>query len=711
MLLFLLTILPAIVLTVLPAPTHAISVEEFCVDRSLSQLQYGGTQATMVQQQASLVQDQANTLNAVALMQQIRGGQGSSSGDSMTRIMKTHAWETKGLRYSQSLVFFAGPPIALGIVFFFFWIITATCRCCDTIEFDVCCSRHCGNCCLPEKKLSEYTKCEKLCPVFTYIFLGLIASVCSILGLLYLLQVANSVTGMVCDVENFRSDTSKFLDNITVPLSNISTATTTAVGRVTQNVGNATFAQAHFNYTTENMTMASLYLKEYDIRETEERRDTLQQLPYAAPCNCTFCTATGKGLESTKQEMIRNLGSTLDDLIQLEQDVVNSVVNIGDQIKKTVSTASTNSYFLIHFVNVIWKEFVSLGMSSLSVVQTNVVLFATMFFGATLVSFVLTLIGLFFLSCGKYTNCTGTFLDDLDDHFGAWLVFLGWYVTGLVVIVMFVLSGVLVPLAVVFSDVCVVLDDFPSDMHAYLDKIIVPPTAAAVNNRRTMMMPSTFIESAFIESAFDDIESASTSSTSYNKRSLLEVASAASNGNSGNNGKPSIGPSPVDVFIGCYQKKKLLETLNMSQNFAFTTSLNFTSLNAVDEVHLNSIFNVTNANIQLTRQQMSTRRSSEPDFLCQKHAFPANTSSAAGVANCTLSAETTLKVSSRQLDFIGQSSMKMQLRTEKLLHSLRSIESELTPLIALGKECDVPSNTFVSYRVNHSLLSLLNEFV
>jgi hypothetical protein len=96
----------------------------------------------MIQQQASMVQNQADQLDAVALMQQLRGGGGE--GDTMGRIMKTHAWETKGLRYSQSLIFFAAPPIGLGIIFFFWWIITSTCRCCDTIEMDVCCSSHCG---------------------------------------------------------------------------------------------------------------------------------------------------------------------------------------------------------------------------------------------------------------------------------------------------------------------------------------------------------------------------------------------------------------------------------------------------------------------------------------------------------------------------------------------------------------------------------------
>ena len=51
--------------------THSVTVQEFCKDRSLSQLEYGGAQADMIQQQASMVQNQADQLDAVALMQQL----------------------------------------------------------------------------------------------------------------------------------------------------------------------------------------------------------------------------------------------------------------------------------------------------------------------------------------------------------------------------------------------------------------------------------------------------------------------------------------------------------------------------------------------------------------------------------------------------------------------------------------------------------------
>ena len=121
------------------------------------------------------------------------------------------------------------------------------------------------------------------------------------------------------------------------------------------------------------------------------------------------------------------------------------------------------------FVDKDWRDTVTLGMASMGPVQAQIVFSGVCFFGATFGAIVLTLIGTFFLACGKYTNCTGTKFDEMDDVFGAWLVFAGWWLMGLVVIIMFLLSGVLVPLSMLLSDTCAVVADFPTDMHAYLD--------------------------------------------------------------------------------------------------------------------------------------------------------------------------------------------------------------------------------------------------
>ena len=122
-----LLLLPFMLLLLTSPPfTRADVVEDFC--GSTASVDAYGSQASMVAAQGSRVQEQTDAFDAVAFMQQLRGG--GTTGDSMSAIMKTHAWERKGLRYSQSLIFFAAPGIALGIIFFFFWFFMTMCRFC-----------------------------------------------------------------------------------------------------------------------------------------------------------------------------------------------------------------------------------------------------------------------------------------------------------------------------------------------------------------------------------------------------------------------------------------------------------------------------------------------------------------------------------------------------------------------------------------------------
>jgi hypothetical protein len=52
--------------------------------------------------------------------------------------------------------------------------------------------------------------------------------------------------------------------------------------------------------------------------------------------------------------------------------------------------------------------------------------------------------------------------------------------------------------------------------------------------------------------------------------------------------QPQAVASPVDILQGCYNAEKLLDTLNMTSNFQFTSGLNFSSLTNYDS---DKIFN------------------------------------------------------------------------------------------------------------------------
>jgi hypothetical protein len=68
----------------------------------------------------------------------------------------------------------------------------------------------------------------------------------------------------------------------------------------------------------------------------------------------------------------------------IETSVINAIVNVGNMIISSVSSASDNSQFLVTFVSETWRDGVSAGMSALSTVQSQIVFSSILFFGKSI---------------------------------------------------------------------------------------------------------------------------------------------------------------------------------------------------------------------------------------------------------------------------------------------------------------------------------------
>ena len=73
-----------------------------------------------------------------------------------------------------------------------------------------------------------------------------------------------------------------------------------------------------------------------------------------------------------------------------------------------------------------------------------------------------------FIKFGKWTNCTGTLLDKLDDLFGFIFMFFSYFLGLLGMTLMFLLAGFILPGGVILSDMCIVMDEMPRDLNGYL---------------------------------------------------------------------------------------------------------------------------------------------------------------------------------------------------------------------------------------------------
>jgi len=102
--------------------------------------------------------------------------------------------------------------------------------------------------------------------------------------------------------------------------------------------------------------------------------------------------------------------------------------------------------------------------------------------GLVLLPFLMVCIGWFFVTCGQHTNCTGVkLIDDMDDYCGGCCLGGGSLVVFLSMMVSFIVAGVCLPLAIVSSDICVVLETIPNELDDYVQmgSFFDPPPSGA----------------------------------------------------------------------------------------------------------------------------------------------------------------------------------------------------------------------------------------
>ena len=165
------------------------------------------------------------------------------------------------------------------------------------------------------------------------------------------------------------------------------------------------------------------------------------------------------------------------------------------------------------FIHQLWEEFNQNMLNSITPQKRNFLSLSIIFFSTTIACAILTLLGGATEKIGKYTNCTGVkCIDDCDDRLGAYCVFIAWVITFLFSAILFFMSGALLPVGVITSDTCVLLDELPSDVQGFLG-----PAFSATEGQM----------------------------------------------------------NPVAVLDGCFKNTSILESLNMSSTFDFANDIDF----------------------------------------------------------------------------------------------------------------------------------------
>ena len=491
------------------AAKREILEDEFCAAVGNKLNEYAD-----VSSQEQLVKGYTGQSNAVTFVNNYRADGGKGTGELKQAVQ--YASTSQMTRYSENLIAYAAPGITFGVIMTFWWLIFTSCRMMK-------------RCCLPKKPSNEYTKKEKYCPVFCYIFIGLLGAACSIIGLVYILQLSNTITGAICDVDLMRLDSGSFFNKLTKPLEDIESLFDKASNDVKNTIGTTGdgLDKGVLNMTTGLDTLGN------DIK-TKINFPTSLTGGFTTP-SCLFCTRMAIKCQTASSEINNKAPNEIDNVLSVGNQLDKQVISGQNKTRAVVTKSKEINNLVIALLDTNLKTSTINAKASITPIKNNMSNSTIAFFGITFVAILFTLIGLFFMNCGKYTNCTGIkFIDDMDDWAGAYFVFLGWWLTSIAVIAMFFIAGALMPSSIAVSDVCVILNEFPQDMNLYLKRVVPGKTETD-------------------------------SSSVVTKR-----------------------PDPneikfPDALQGCYNNESLFDVLNMSNAFNMKSSLNYSKSKSYDE--------------------------------------------------------------------------------------------------------------------------------
>lgn len=345
--------------------------------------------------------------------------------------------------YATGLVTFAAAGIVFGVLSFLSCI-------------GVSVARLLGCCCRPTKPIEEYTSRDKLLSLLGYMVFGVPCLICAAFGIVYLTTAAEVSTETVCSMESFRLASSDFFDSVFSPIQVLQTTTNETLSTIPALLRNA---------SNNSLTLASI--AEFDAFNSRLR--TLSVAPNHQCYSCPVIATIGDATVAAMRTATTDAQTTIDSVVTT---IEGGIVAPRVAIQASATTVADVRASIDNFVSGSWKTSNSQIYDAVKAQQGQIITLGGLFFGVSFLCIVMTLVGALVERLGKYTNCTGIkCIDELDDRLGAYLVWGAWMLTFLFSIVLFILAGVLLPIGVIASDACVVMENLPDQTDTYLGSV------------------------------------------------------------------------------------------------------------------------------------------------------------------------------------------------------------------------------------------------
>ena len=360
-------------------------------------------------------------------------------------------------------------PFTLGRFFRDCGHLTPCCSCDDALG--TCLIKTSCGCCCYKPAEDGYSCCQKATPCVTYMIFGLAAVAVSTVAIAQVGAFSNGLTSLVCDTDRIRVEASAYMDGIYQPMASVSNNATAIINdvdasmKVTSALGAALVA---IDADVSAFEITAKIVANTDVKDQNGVLLTSTAIRDARLAAVRFHVSMGDA---------KNIAAVLDGTKEQFSTLLTSVQAGIEAASLAVTSANTMAK---GFLDGEFKSVVETLKSYFAPLRFYTYPGAAAALAFVVVPFLFVCIGWFFASCGKYTNCTGVkCIDESDDKIGQCCLGGASCITFLGMMVAFIVGGVGLPLAVVSSDICVVLETIPNELDEY---ITIGGAAAAATN-------------------------------------------------------------------------------------------------------------------------------------------------------------------------------------------------------------------------------------
>lgn len=352
-------------------------------------------------------------------------------------------------------------------------------------------------CCCYKRDPKGYSTCKKTTPFCFYLLFFLCAGGCATVAITQIGSFSEGLTSLVCDTDRIRVQTSAFMDNLATPMQAIAGNASTVINDVDAALAETTAITSTLTAIIQDLNKFEAdakAMKTIEDEEGNEMKSTVKDNAVAQVAKITvdmnkFQVNVAGKLEGMKS----SIGSTL------------TGVRAGiESAAKGVSDANTMAK---KFLDGEFKDVVETLKGYFAPLRYYTYPGAAVALAIVILPFLMVMVGLFFVSCGKYTNCTGVkCIDNADDGLGMCCLGGAEILTFLAMAICLLVGGVSLPTGVVSSDICVVLENLPSELPDYI-KLGGSSSTAGGNNSATLGRRRRLVEEQiqFIEDIYGTV--------------------------------------------------------------------------------------------------------------------------------------------------------------------------------------------------------------